>query len=108
MIELLTPGTWTCALHKNHGSAKPIRGAVHHVQPLGAGGADVDSNKVTICSNGHDAVHAVMWEMVNGRPVTAEGGVGLRCAKTELALAKRGVAAWEAAGKPGSIHAFMG
>jgi hypothetical protein len=74
---------------------------VHHVLPRGAGGLDVASNRVTICSNGHDSVHAVMWELVNGRPLP-------RCSKTELAMARRGVAEWEAAGKPGSIHAFMG
>jgi hypothetical protein len=98
---MLKPGTWTCALHKNHGTARPIRGAVHHVWPRGAGGPDVASNKVTICSNGHDAVHAVMWELVSGR-------LPLRCAVKELTMARRGIAEWEAAGKPGSIHAFMG
>ncbi len=97
----LTPGTWTCALHKDHGSARPIRGAVHHVWPVGAGGPDTAANRVTICSNGHDAVHATMWELVNGRPPP-------RCARSELALARQGVAAWLAAGKPGSIRAFMG
>ena len=39
--------------------------------------------------------------MVSGLPVP-------KCAKSELALAQRGVAAWTAAGKPGSAHAFMG
>lgn len=97
----LPPGTWTCALHKNHGSAKPIRGAVHHVQPRGAGGADTSDNKVNICSNGHDAVHAVMWELVNRRPPP-------KCAKSELALARLGIAKWEAADRPGSVRAFMG
>jgi hypothetical protein len=99
-IVTLAPGTWTCELHVNHGSAKPIRGVVHHVQPRGAGGPDTEANKVHICSNGHDAVHAVMWELVNDRPAP-------HCAKTELAMARRGIAAWVAAGKPGSIHAFM-
>lgn len=97
----LVPGTWTCALHKDHGSAKPIRGAVHHVWPVGAGGPDTPANRVAICSNGHDAVHAVMWELVNDRPP-------LRCSRTELAMARQGIAEWQAAGKPGSIRAFMG
>jgi hypothetical protein len=97
----LTPGTWTCALHRNHGSARPIRGAVHHVWPQAAGGPDTPTNRVHICSNGHDAVHAVMWAIVNNHPLP-------RCSRTELAMAKRGVAEWETAGKPGSIHAFMG
>jgi len=97
----LAPGTWDCALHKDHGSARPITGVVHHVQPRGAGGPDVESNRVHICPTGHYNVHAVMWEMVNDRPAP-------HCAKTELAMARRGIAAWEAAGRPGSVHAFMG
>jgi hypothetical protein len=100
-VLTLPPGTWSCQLHVNHGTAHPIRGVVHHVQPRGAGGPDTADNKVTICANGHDAVHAVMWELVNGRQAP-------RCAKKELAMAKLGIAKWEAAGKPGSIHAFMG
>lgn len=101
MLATLTPGTWTCELHRDHGTAKPIRGAVHHVWPRGAGGPDTPDNKVTICSNGHDAVHAVMWALVNGDVVP-------RCARSEMALARRGVGMWEAAGKPGDIRAFMG
>jgi hypothetical protein len=101
VIATLTPGTWDCVLHKDHGSARPVRGAVHHVWPAGAGGPDVASNRVTICSNGHDAVHAVMWAMVQGQPLPS-------CSRTELAMAHRGVAEWVAAGKPGSIRAFMG
>ena len=105
--DLLQPGTWTCALHpgpRDHGKAKPLRGAVHHVLPLGAGGQDVAANRVTICSNGHDAAHAVMWELANGRTPPA-------CAPSELALAHRGVDAWVAAGGVIGQHvplAFLG
>lgn len=97
----LAPGTWTCALHRDHGSARPIRGAVHHVWPQGAGGPDIPANRVTICESGHGNVHAVMWALVNGRPPP-------RCARTELAMARQGVAEWRAAGEPGSVRAFMG
>lgn len=97
----LQPGTWSCELHVDHGTARPIRGAVHHVWPLGAGGPNEAANRVEICSNGHDAVHAVMWAIVNDLPIP-------RCARAELGMAKRGVAAWEAAGKPGNVRAFMG
>jgi hypothetical protein len=74
---------------------------VHHVQPRGAGGLDTPENRVTICANGHDAVHAVMWEIVNWRTPP-------HCARKELEMAKRGVDMWTAAGQPGSVHAFMG
>lgn len=90
----LAPGTWTCTLHPAktaHGAARPVRGVVHHVWPRGAGGPDVPGNRVVICANGHDAVHAVMWELANGRPAPS-------CARSELALARRGVAEWVAAG----------
>jgi hypothetical protein len=90
-VFALRPGTWTCVLHKDHGTAVPIRGAVHHVFPRGAGGPDIPANKVTVCGNGHDAVHAVMWELAHGRPPLA-------CSRTELALAKRGVTEWVADG----------
>lgn len=100
-IQTLAPGTWTCYLHRSHGSARPIRGVVHHVQPRGAGGSDAPDNKVTICANGHDAVHAVMWELVNKRRPP-------RCARSELRLATVGVEKWIEAGRPGSVHAFMG
>lgn len=98
-MEAIT-GPWTCALHKDHGSARPIRGAVHHVWPRGAGGPDVATNRVTICETGHANVHAIMWEIVNSRPAP-------KCARTELAMAKSGIAQWVAAGKPGSTNAFM-
>jgi hypothetical protein len=93
-------GAWTCALHKSHGTAKPLRGCVHHIQPIGAGGADVDTNRIQCCETGHANVHHLMWALVNGDPTP-------KSARTELAMAKRGVKAWEAAGKPGSIRAFM-
>lgn len=101
MLATLTPGTWVCALHKFHGTARPLRGAVHHVWPEGAGGPDTAANRVTICSNGHDAVHAVMWAMVNGDSLP-------KCARSELAMARLGVGMWQAALKPGSVRAFMG
>lgn len=84
-------GPWTCALHVDHGTARPLRGAVHHVLPQGAGGPDVASNRVTVCETGHANLHAVMWELAHGRPAP-------KCSRTELVLAHRGVDAWVAAG----------
>jgi hypothetical protein len=100
-VETLKPGTWVCALHSYHGTAVPIRGVVHHVLPRGAGGPDTAENRVTICANGHDAVHAVMWELVNGR-------MPPKCSRTELRMARVGLSKWHLAGEPGSIRAFMG
>lgn len=97
---LLITGSWTCSLHKDHGSAKPIRGAVHHVWPRGAGGPDIPSNRVAVCETGHANVHTVMWALVSSLPPP-------KCARAEAVLARRGVAEWEAAGRPGSIRAFM-
>ena len=97
----LAPGAWACVLHKDHGTARPIRGHVHHIHPQGAGGPDVPANRATVCANGHDAVHAVMWAIVEGLPVPA-------CSRKELAMARDGVARWEAAGRPGSTRAFLG
>lgn len=101
MLETVTPGKWTCALHQNHGSAHPIRGVVHHIQPRAAGGPDTPDNRVTICANGHDAVHAVMWELINDREPPS-------CARKEMKMAMLGITKWVNAGRPGSIHAFMG
>lgn len=97
----LAPGTWTCALHRDHGTARPIRGQIHHIWPRGAGGPDVPGNRAEVCPTGHANVHAVMWALVQGLPVP-------RCSRTELAMAKDGVARWETAGRPGSVRAFMG
>lgn len=94
-------GAWECALHKSHGTAKPLRGAVHHVWPRGAGGPDTPANRVTVCETGHANLHDLMWRLVNGHDITGLG------ARTERAYALRGVAEWTAAGKPGSIAAFM-
>ena len=102
--ERITGRTWTCALHKDHGSAVPLRGAVHHVWPRGAGGPDVAGNRVDLCETGHSNTHAVMWELAHGRPAP-------KCARSELALAQRGVAEWVAAGGVVGVDvptAFMG
>jgi HNH endonuclease len=43
-----------CAVHR-HRDDVPLE--VHHVIPLGYGGKDVPANRVSLCSNGHSAVH---------------------------------------------------
>lgn len=93
-------GPWTCALHVTHGAAVSRRGAVHHIQPQGAGGPDVPENRITICETGHANLHDLMWKLVNDQPLGKTN-------RKELVFAKQGVAAWEAAGRPGSIRAFL-
>lgn len=100
-IETVPFATWTCALHKNHGTANPIRGIVHYIQPLGAGGLDTFENKIIICANGHDAIHAVMWAMLTNKPVPP-------CSRKESEIAQLGVARWKLAGEPGDVLAFRG
>ena len=90
-----------CALHKDHGSAKPLRMVVHHIQPLGMGGPDIKENKIVICNTGHLNVHWLLASLVYGFSV--DGG-----SRTERKLAKQGYDAWVQAGKPGNPHAAYG
>ena len=47
----------SCAVHR-HRSWVPLE--VHHVWPLGMGGPDRASNKISLCSNGHSEVHGYL------------------------------------------------
>lgn len=47
----------TCAVHR-HRELVPLH--VHHVHPSGEGGPDVPGNRVTVCANGHYAIHALL------------------------------------------------
>jgi hypothetical protein len=82
--HLTIAGPWTCALHKTHGQAKPLRGAVHHVWPRGAGGPDEAANRITVCETGHANLHHLMWQLLNGhadRPARDAGGAVVRAAR---------------------------
>jgi hypothetical protein len=50
-----------CAVHV-HRSIVPLE--IHHVFPLGMGGLDVASNKMSVCSNGHSAIHDLLSKLV--------------------------------------------
>ena len=52
-----------CAVHR-HRQLVPLQ--VHHVHPTGMGGADVAANRVTLCANGHYAVHALLDLLLKG------------------------------------------
>ena len=60
-------GPWTCYLGGVHRPA-PLRGAVHHRFPQGAGGPDVPANRFTVCETHHANQHVIMWELAHGRP----------------------------------------
>jgi hypothetical protein len=53
-----------CACHF-HRSLVPIE--IHHVWPLGEGGPNVASNKVTVCANGHSSIHDLLAKLVKGQ-----------------------------------------
>lgn len=74
----------TCAVHV-HRSIVPLE--VHHVWPLGEGGPDIASNRVTVCSNGHSAIHDLLSKMLKGR---APWSVRLHYGWRIRRLAKRG------------------
>ena len=88
-----------CALYRH--DPAPWRLVVHHVQPRGMGGADVDSNRITVCAQCHLETHWALAGLVYG----FDPGPGKRRIK---ALARRGYDAWVAAGRPGNPHASYG
>lgn len=83
-----------CTVHKSH-APRQFLVEYHHIQPLGMGGPDIDSNKVAVCVGGHMNVHALLADLIRGG-VMRKGGT-----KTERALAQQGFDEWVAAGKPG-------
>lgn len=86
--------TLVCAVHKTH-VPRQLLVELHHVQPLGMGGPDVDANKVAVCVGGHYSIHALLADLIRDGRMRRAG------TKTERALAQRGFDAWVAAGKPG-------
>lgn len=50
-----------CAVHR-HREQVPLQ--VHHIHPLGRGGADVPDNRVTLCANAHGSVHALLDDLL--------------------------------------------
>lgn len=80
-----------CACH-SHRERVPIER--HHVWPLGMGGPNADTNKVTVCANAHYSIHAALDLLVRhgGKPPQDEYrqfGVKVR------GLAQRGYVQWK-------------
>jgi hypothetical protein len=68
----------------------------HHVWPLGMGGPDAPSNRVTVCMNGHGEIHAYIDLLIQYGdevpwPVAMHFGPRVR------EIARKG---WVAAGRP--------
>lgn len=51
----------TCAVH-THRDWVPIER--HHVWPIGMGGPDVAANIISVCANGHYAIHEVIRRLI--------------------------------------------
>lgn len=50
-----------CVVH-THDEWVPIE--LHHIWPLGMGGPDKATNKISVCANGHYSIHAAMDLMI--------------------------------------------
>jgi hypothetical protein len=103
--ERLDPATNPCQLHKDH-RPRPLVIVRHHVQPLGMGGPDDESNWLDACDTGHRNVHTILGPMCQDGP--GFGKAGRRGTASERAAARRGFEAWVAAGRPGNPHAAFG
>jgi len=91
LLRINTSSSW-CDVHGSH-RPKPLVSEVHHIWPRGMGGPDGPSNRVRVCPTGHVNIHRAIRDLLAGqRP---RGG------RNEVKLARQGVAAWVAAGRPG-------
>jgi hypothetical protein len=85
-----------CAAHK-HREDVPLE--VHHVHPVGDGGPNVKTNRVSVCSNAHGAIHDLLdkGRKVAGGPNALPWLVRIRYGRGVRKLAQAG---WDA------IHAI--
>lgn len=94
-----TPKTQhVCQVHKTH-SPKPLVIVKHHIQPLGMGGPDEESNWLWVCDTGHRNIHTLMGPLANKGVQPKQGTV------LERQYAIEGVNRWIVAGRPGDSHA---
>lgn len=89
-----------CTVHIYHWPP-PLRVVTHHVQPTEMGGKDVPENKVRVCDTGHFNIHRCMADLYRQTLGTLKGKV--RGTGDEKALARMGLAGWNADGKPGKF-----
>lgn len=82
----------SCVVHR-HREWVPIER--HHVWPLGMGGPDVDSNKISVCANGHYAIHEYMTRLARAGGKRPDGWRHF-----SPAVRKYATQGWTEAGKP--------
>jgi hypothetical protein len=90
-MPMTMPMGVTCAVHR-HREWVPIER--HHVWPIGMGGPDVAANIVSVCANGHYAIHEVIRRLIAHGvhlPDAQHFGVKVRW---------YAIQGWTAAGKP--------
>lgn len=92
LIATMPMGT-NCVAH-SHSEWVPIE--AHHVWPRGLGGPDVSANRISICCNGHYAIHEYLRQlMIHSGTVPPE--LAKHFSPKVKAYAVQG---WTEAGKP--------
>ena len=90
-VELLGVRATKCVVSVSH-SPRPLRFVWHHVQPHEAGGPTTPANLIEVCDSCHYTIHRLLWQLARGLPVQKAPRAA------QLAYARRGLAACEAAG----------
>jgi hypothetical protein len=90
-----------CWLHRTH-RPQPLQLVVHHAWPRGMGGPDAGGNRYLVCDTGHRSTHVILAWLIFGLEAGAPDPGGTR---RERQLARIGLDAWTAAGRPGNPHA---
>jgi hypothetical protein len=85
-----------CNVHNYH-RPTPLRLVDHHIQPLGMGGKDVWSNRVTVCDTGHYNIHRLLGDLIKSDGESMRPGGS----HMERQLARQGWTMWHNAGRPG-------
>jgi hypothetical protein len=95
-VLLIPSPTNICQVHCDHRPI-PLLLEVHHILPLAMGGKNEPANKVTVCPTGHYNIHRLMHELLDNSSARLHGAI------KEKRLAIRGMAEWNAAGRPGKF-----
>jgi hypothetical protein len=91
-VVMMPMGT-TCLVHR-HREWVPIE--KHHVWPVGMGGPNIESNKISVCANGHYSIHEFLRQLMlhNGSvPEETSRHFGPK-------VKKYAILGWTEAGKP--------
>lgn len=85
-------GDTPCPCVSSH-SPEPSDVEIHHIVPMAWGGPDVASNRINVCGNAHNNVHALLraYSRANGTP---SWEVRRRFSPFTRSLAARGWEGW--------------